>query len=121
MVKSVLQTFPRLRLYSEENFRGRVRQIRGNVGIRNLDARFDDVESLRFFSTNSGATLVLFSRPNFRGTFRVFRGNRNIADLDDIIGGRDVESLVSSNVRLTLEQIRRINRTGVLPAGFRRL
>lgn len=120
MDKSVLQTFPRLRLFSEENFRGRVRQIRGNVGIRNLDARFD-VESLRFFSTNPGATLVLFSRRNFGGRFRVFRGNRSIADLDDIIGGRDVESLVSSNVRLTLEQIRRINRTGVLPAGFRRL
>ena len=121
MQKSILQTYPRLTLYSDENYRGRARTIRGNVGIRNLEARYDDVESLRFFSTNSGATLVLFSRPNFKGTYRVFRGNRNIADLDDIIGGRDAESLVSSNVRLTTEQINRIRSTGNLPSGFRKL
>lgn len=120
MKRSILQTFPRLSLFSEENFRGRVRVIRGNVGIRNLDARID-VESLRFFSTSANATLVLFSRTNFRGAFRVFRGNRSIADLDDIIGGNDVESLISSNVRLTLAQIRNIRNTGNLPSGFRRL
>jgi hypothetical protein len=121
MQKSILQTFPRLTLFSEENFRGRVRVVRGNVGIRNLDARFGEVDSLRFFSTRANATLVLFSRTNFRGAFRVFRGNRSIADLDDIIGGNDVESLISSNVRLTLAQIRNIRITGNLPSGFRRL
>lgn len=121
MTTSILQTFPRLSLFSDENFRGRVRVIRGNVGIRNLEARFGDVESLRFFSTNANATLVLFSRTNFRGSFRVFRGNRSIADLDDIIGGNDAESLISANVRLTLAQIREIRRTGRLPSSFRRL
>lgn len=113
------QTFPRLALWTEENFRGRVRVFRGNLGIRNLE-RFD-AESLRFFSTNRNATLVLFSRTNFRGAFRVFRGNRSIADLDDIIRGLDAESLISSNVGLTLAQIRTIRRTGVLPSGFRRI
>lgn len=121
MPKSIMQTFPRLTLFSEENYRGRVRVVRGNVGIRSLEGRFGDVESLRFFSTNPNATLVLFSRSNFRGLFRVFRGSRNIADLGDFIGGNDVESLISSNVRLTLEQIRRIRRTGSLPSGFRSL
>lgn len=112
-------TFPRLRLFSDENFRGRRFVVRGNVGIRNLDRTFGDIESLRFFSPNSGATLVLFSRRNFQGRFRVFRGVTNIADLDDIIFGNDPESLISSNSRLSLEQIRTIRRTGNLPNGFR--
>lgn len=116
------QTFPRLALFSDERFRGNRIILRGNLGIRNLDAgRFDDVESLRFFSTNPNATLVLFTRTNFRGNFRVFRGNRNLADLDDIIGGNDPESLISSNRRLTLAQIRTIRDTGRLPSGFRLL
>ncbi|MEF3304968.1 hypothetical protein [Paenibacillus sp. GYB003] len=119
MLKSIAQTFPRLALWTDENFRGRVRVLRGNLGIRNLD-RFD-AESLRFFSTSPNATLVLFSRTNFRGAFRVFRGNRSIADLDDIIRGNDAESLISSNVRLSLAQIRTIRRTGRLPSGFRTL
>lgn len=113
--------YPRLRLFSEENFRGIRRTLRGNLGIVNLERRYDDVESLSFFSTNSNATLVLFTRPNFQGAFRVFRGNRRIADLDDIIRGNDPESLISSNRRLTLAQIREIRRTRRLPAGFRRL
>jgi hypothetical protein len=117
----VAQTFPRLRLYSEENYRGFRRTIRGNVGIANLEARYDDVESLRFFSTNPNATLVLFSRTRFRGSFRVFRGNTNLRDLDDIIRGNDVESLISSNIRLSLAQIRAIRDSGNLPPGFRRL
>lgn len=114
---AVSQTFPRLTVFTEENFQGRSRIGRGNLGIRNLDNL--DIESLRFFSTSSNATLVLFTRPNFQGNFRVFRGNRNIADLDDIIGGEDAESLVSSNIRLTLSQIREIRRTSTLPPGFR--
>ncbi|TMV52180.1 hypothetical protein FE783_04345 [Paenibacillus mesophilus] len=121
MQKPILQTYPRLALFSEENYRGRESVVRGSAGIRSLEARFGDVESLRFFSTNPNATLVLFSRSNCKGLFRVFRGNRNIADLRDFIGGNNVESLISSNVRLTLEQIRRIRRTGELPAGFRNL
>jgi hypothetical protein len=120
MKKMILQTFPRLTLWSDENFRGRVRIFRGNLGIRNLDGVIE-AESLRFFSTSANATLVLFTRRNFQGAFRVFRGNRSIADLDDIISGNDAESLISSNVRLTLAQIRQIRRTGVLPSGFRRL
>ncbi len=119
MKATVSQTYPRLFLYSEENYRGRRIVWRGNVGIRNLEARYDDIESLRFFSTNSDATLVLFARENFRGRFRVFRGTTNIADLDDIIRGNDPESLIISSSRLTLEQIRRIRRTGVLPEGYR--
>lgn len=114
-------TYPRLTLYSEENFSGLSRTIRGNVGIANLEARYNDVESLRFFSTSSRATLVLFSRPNFRGSFRVFRGNTNLRDLDDIIRGEDADSLISSNRFLTLAEIRSIRNTGVLPSGFRRL
>lgn len=93
--------------------------MRGNVGIRNLERTFGDIESLRFFSTSSNATLVLFSEPNFRGAFRVFRGNTNLADLDDIIRGEEPESIISSNRRLTRAQIRAIRETGVLPSGFR--
>lgn len=93
--------------------------VRGNVGIRNLERTFGDIESLRFFSTNPNATLVLFSETNFRGRFRVFRGNTNIADLDDIIRGEEPESIISSNRRLTLAQIRAIRNTGTLPNGFR--
>jgi hypothetical protein len=119
---AIAQVYPRLRLYSEENFRGIRRTVRGNVGIANLERRYDDVESLTFFSTSRNATLVLFSRTNFRGSFRVFRGNVSLRDLDDIIGGDDEpESLISSNRFLTLAQIRAIRSSGNLPSGFRRL
>lgn len=111
--------YPRLFLYREENYRGRRFVLRGNVGVRNIERRYDDIESLRFFSPSSNATLVLFDRPNFRGNFRVFRGTTNIRDLDDIIRGEDADSLIISRSRLTLEQIRRIRRTGNLPEGFR--
>jgi hypothetical protein len=111
--------YPRLRLWTDENFRGRRFTWRGNVGLRNLDRLYDGIESLRFFSPSSNATLVLFSRSNFRGNFRVFRGTTNLADLDDIINGSDPESLIISNRRLTLDQIRQIRRTGNLPSGFR--
>jgi hypothetical protein len=111
--------FPRLFLYSEENYRGRRFVWRGNVGIRNLERLYDDIGSLRFFSPSSNATLVLFDRPNFRGNFRVFRGTTNIRDLDDIIRGEEPDSLIISRSRLTLAQIRRIRRTGTLPQGYR--
>jgi hypothetical protein len=111
--------YPRLFLYSEENYRGRRFVWRGNLGIRNLERRYDDIESLRFFSPSSNATLVLFDRPNFRGNFRVFRGTTNIRDLDDIIRGEEPDSLIISRSRLTLDQIRNIRRTGNLPQGYR--
>jgi len=111
--------FPRLTLFRDEFYRGRRFVVRGNVGIRNLERTFGDIESLRFFSTNPNATLVLFSEPNFRGRFRVFRGNTNIGDLDDIIRGEEPESIISTNRRLTLAQIREIRNTGELPNGFR--
>ncbi|GIP04900.1 MULTISPECIES: hypothetical protein [Paenibacillus] len=111
--------FPRLALFRNEFYRGRRFVVRGNVGIRNLERAFGDIESLRFFSPNANATLVLFSEPNFRGRFRVFRGSTNIGDLDDIIGGEEPESIISSNRRLTLAQIRAIRDTGRLPNGFR--
>jgi hypothetical protein len=113
------EVFPRLFLFSEENFRGRRFVWRGNVGLRNLDRLYDDIESLRFFSPSSNATLVLFDRINFRGNFRVFRGTTNIRDLDDIIRGESPDSLIISRSRLTLDQIRQIRRTGNLPQGFR--
>lgn len=46
---NVSQTYPRLTVYSEENYRGRSRIYRGNTGLRNLDNILDGVESLRFF------------------------------------------------------------------------
>lgn len=110
---------PRLTVYSDENFRGRSRILRGNLGIRNIENIVGGIESLKFFSRNSNATLVLFTRTNFRGNFRVIRGNRNIRDLDDFINGRDVESLISTNQRLTLAQIRNIRDSGELPRGYR--
>jgi hypothetical protein len=120
MRKAIIsQVFPRLFLYRDENFRGTRFVWRGNLGLRNLERLYDDIESLRFFSTNPNATLVLFSRPNFQGAFRVFRGNTNIADLDDIIAGNDPDSLVMANSRLTLTQIRNIRSSGNLPQGFR--
>lgn len=111
--------YPRLYLYTDENFRGRRFVWRGNVGIRDLERTYDDIESLRFFSPSSNATLVLFDRSNFRGNFRVFRGTTNIRDLDDIIRGEEPDSLIISRARLTLAQIRQIRRTGNLPPGFR--
>jgi len=120
MKAAISQTvYPRLYLYTEENYRGRRFVWRGNVGIRNLERRYDGIESLRFYSPNSNATLVLFSRPNFQGNFRVFRGTRNIRDLDDLIRGEEPDSLIISRARLTLEQIRNIRRTGNLPQGYR--
>lgn len=120
MLARILQTvYPRLYLYSEENYRGRRFVWRGNVGIRNLDRRYDDIESLRFYSPSANATLVLFDRTNFRGNFRVFRGTTNLRDLDDIIRGEEPDSLIISRSRLTLAQIREIRRTGDLPSGYR--
>lgn len=116
---TISQVFPRLFLYRDENFAGRRFVWRGNVGLRNLDRLYDDIESLRFFSPNSNATLVLFSRRNFRGAFRIFRGTTNLADLDDIVNGNDPESLIISRSRLTAAQVRNIRRTGTLPSGFR--
>lgn len=113
------QTYPRLTVYSDENFRGASRIYTGNLGIRDTDNILDGIESLRFFSTSSNATLVLFTRTRFRGNFRVFRGNTNLADLDDLISGNDVESIISTNQRLTLQQIRNIRSSGTLPAGYR--
>lgn len=115
----VSQTFPRLTVWDEENLTGRRRVFTGNLGIRNTDNILDGIESLRFFSTSSNATLVLFTRTRFRGNFRVLRGNRSIRDLDDFISGNDVESIISSNQRLTLEQIRNIRSSGELPSGYR--
>lgn len=115
------EVFPRLFLFRDENFRGRRFVWRGNVGIRNLERLYDDIESLRFFSPSANATLVLFSRPNFRGAFRIFRGTRNIADLDDIVAGESPDSLIISRRRLTVAQVRNIRRTGNLPQGFRRV
>lgn len=115
---NVSQTYPRLTVYSDENFRGRSRIFRGNTGLRNLDNILGGVESLRFFSTSRNATLVVFTRPNFQGGFRVFRGNTNLRDLDDLIRGNDVESLISTNQRLTLAEIRAIRRNRRLPAGY---
>ncbi|AOZ94130.1 hypothetical protein [Paenibacillus crassostreae] len=116
---SISQLYPRLTVYSEENYRGARRIYTGNLGIRNLENILDGIESLRFFSTSSNATLVLFTGTRFRGNFRILRGNQNIADLDDYLAGRDVESLISTNQRLTLAQIRNIRNTGQLPSGYR--
>jgi len=108
-----------LTVYDEEDFRGRSRILRGNLGIRDLDNVLGGIESLRFFSTSSNATLVLFTRTRFRGNFRILRGNRSIRDLDDLIGGNDVESLISTNQRLTTAQVRQIRQSGQLPSGYR--
>nr|WP_072335354.1 MULTISPECIES: hypothetical protein [unclassified Paenibacillus] len=121
MKATISQVYPRLYLYRDENYTGRRFVLRGNLGVRNLERRYDDVESLRFYSPSANATLVLFTRTNFRGSFRVFRGSVNLRDLDDIIGDNDAESLIMSNSRLTLEQIRTIRRTGNLPSGYRYL
>ncbi|MFS0858646.1 MULTISPECIES: hypothetical protein [Paenibacillus] len=121
MVKqvSISQIHPRLTVYSEENFRGLRRVYRGNLGIADIDAVLTGIESLKFFSTNPNATLVLFDRSRFRDNFVVLRGNRIIRELDDFLRRGDVESLIASNQRLTLAQIRQIRRTGELPPGYR--
>ncbi|WP_248548151.1 hypothetical protein [Paenibacillus odorifer] len=111
--------YPRLRVFSEENFRGLRRTLRGNVGIADIDSVLTGIESLRFFSTNPNATLVLFDRSAFRDNFVILRGNRSIRELDDFLRRGDVESLISSNQRLTPAQVRTIQRTGSLPSGYR--
>ncbi|UZP80564.1 hypothetical protein MF628_07060 [Paenibacillus polymyxa] len=40
-------------------------------------------------------------------------------NLDDLIRGNDVESIISTNQRLTLQQIRNIRSSGRLPSGYR--
>lgn len=121
-ISQISPVFPRLRLFQDENFRGRRFTWRGNVGLSNLERLYprEDIESLRFFSPSANATLVLFEGRNFTGRFRVFRGTTNIRDLDDIIAGEEPDSLIISSMRLTLAQIRQIRRTGRLPQGFRR-
>jgi hypothetical protein len=91
---------------------------RGNLGIADIDAVLTGIESLKFFSTNPNATLVLFDRSPFRDNFVVLRGNRIIRELDDFLRRGDVESLIASNQRLTLAQIREIRRTGEHPPGY---
>lgn len=119
IIKSTPVRYPRLRVYSEENFRGLRRTYRGNLGIPDIDSVLTGIESLRFFSTNPGATLVLFDRSRFRDNFVILRGNRRIAELDDFLRRGDVESLISTNQRLTPMQVRAIQRTGRLPSGYR--
>ncbi|WP_339315438.1 hypothetical protein [Paenibacillus sp. FSL R10-2734] len=111
--------YPRLTVYSEENFRGRRRTYRGNLGFPDVDTIITGIESLRFFSTNPNATLVLFDRSRFRDNFVILRGNRSIRELDDFLRRGDVESLIATNERLTRAQVRAIQRTGNLPAGYR--
>lgn len=118
-IKAASIIYPRLRVYSEENFRGLRRTYRGNLGIADIDSVLTGIESLRFFSTNPNATLVLFDRSRFRDNFVILRGNRSIRELDDILRRGDVESLISSNQRLTPAQVRVIQRTGSLPSGYR--
>ncbi|WP_150268310.1 hypothetical protein [Paenibacillus tepidiphilus] len=113
--------YPRLRVFSEENFRGLRRTFRGNLGIADVDAVLTGIESLRFFSTNPNATLVLFDRSGFRDRFVILRGNRSIRELDDILRRGDVESLIATNQRLTPVQVLAIQRSGRLPAGYRLL
>ncbi|RKD21039.1 hypothetical protein BEP19_15275 [Ammoniphilus oxalaticus] len=106
------RVFPVLRLFSEENYRGRSVTVRGAVAVRDLERRFD-TDSLRFFSTNPNATLVIFSEKNFHGSFRIIRGNRNIRNIDDM------ESFVMANFHISEAQVRRLQRTGRLPRFFR--
>jgi hypothetical protein len=77
---------------------------RGNLGVADIDSVLTGIESLRFFSTNPNATLVLFDRSRFRDNFVILRGNRSIRELDDFLRRGDVESLISSNQRLTPAQ-----------------
>ena len=109
---------PRLTLYRDENFRGRIRVFRGNRAIRNIDRIFDEPENLRFRSNGRGATLVLFSRNNFQGAFRIIRLSRSIADVERFLGF-EVHSIIMSSSRLTLQQVVTIRRTGRLPQRFR--
>ncbi|MBY3624649.1 hypothetical protein HGO21_34680 [Acinetobacter sp. CUI P1] len=118
-IKAASIIYPRLRVYSEENFRGLRRTYRGNLGIADIDSVLTGIESLRFFSTNPNATLVLFDRSRFRDNFVILRGNRSIRELNDFLRRGDVESLISSNQRLTPAQVRVIQRTGSLPSGYR--
>lgn len=118
-IKAASIIYPRLRVYSEENFRELRRTYRGNLGIADIDSVLTGIESLRFFSTNPNATLVLFDRSRFRDNFVILRGNRSIRELDDFLRRGDVESLISSNQRLTPAQVRVIQRTGSLPSGYR--
>lgn len=106
------QVYPVLRLYSEENYRGRRVTVRGAVAVRDLERHFD-AESLRFFSTNPNATLVIFSEEHFQGRFRIIRGNRNVRDIDDM------ESFVMANFRISESDVRRLQRTRQLPPIFR--
>lgn len=118
-IKAASVLYPRLRVYSEENFRGLRRTYRGNLGIADIDAVLTGIESLRFFSTNPNATLVLFDRSRFRDNFVILRGNRSIRELDDFLRRGDVESLIATNERLTRAQVRAIQRNGRLPSGYR--
>jgi len=83
--KATSVIYPRLTVYSEENFRGHRRTYRGNLGFPDVDTVITGIESLRFFSTNPNATLVLFDRSTFRDNFVILRGNRSIRELDDFI------------------------------------
>jgi hypothetical protein len=117
-IKAASIIYLRLRVYSEENVHGLRRTYRGNLGIADIDSVLTGIESLRFFSTNRNATLLLFDRSHFRDNFVILRGNRSIRELDNFLRRGDVESLISSNQRLTPAQVRTIQRTGSLPSGY---
>jgi hypothetical protein len=118
LTKATSVIYPRLRVFSEENFRGLRRTYRGNLGIADIDAVLTGIESLRFFSTNPKDTLVLFDRSRFRDNFVILRGNRSIRELDDYLRRGDVESLIATNERLTRAQVRAIQRNERLPSGY---
>ncbi|SCX85241.1 hypothetical protein SAMN05720606_101228 [Paenibacillus polysaccharolyticus] len=71
----------------------------------------------RTFNRRLSNPLLLFNR--FRDNFVILRGNRSIRELDDFLRRGDVESLIASNQRLTAAHVRRIQRTGQLPPGYR--
>ncbi|MEK0317648.1 hypothetical protein [Cohnella sp. 56] len=112
------QLYPRLYLYSDENYCGNRYVWRGNRALRNLDRLYSRLGSLQFYSPRRDATLVLFSRANFRGRFRIYRGTTNIRNLNALFGGRGVGSLIMTSACLTPSQVREISRTGCLPPGF---
>ncbi|WNQ11449.1 hypothetical protein MJA45_28290 [Paenibacillus aurantius] len=112
---------PRLALWQGLNFTVRRILFSGEdgVAVRDLRAfRFDNVLSSFTLSNAEDpreVTLVLFSGINYKGNFRVFRGAQAVRDLRTR-GFNDVtSSFVLVDEILTNAQIRRIQRTGVLP------
>lgn len=116
----VKQTQPQLSLFSDTSFGGTRRRFAGPLGVRNLGlfGLDDTVESLRFTSNTTNATLVLFADRNYQGRFLRLNAPQNIEDLADENFENQASSFIMANFNITPADIQNIQNSREVPANF---